>query len=223
MTMSMLEQLQAQLATLPAGWTKHEMEPGFEAMAQWIETLENDHRAKVLSELPAWLEGAHPWHSRAALEIALRLRDHQLLEAAVRQARKRGVYDLAEGEEYPPWLTLHLDLLSTISRWQGDPGPEARAYIKELRGGVSATSYSRRLLGIRAWFTQCLLEPAGRQKACLGEGLAALRTWRDPRLLRSGLSLLHAYFKTSAEGVADLKELLTLEEFGMAFPELAAS
>lgn len=216
--MPMLEQLEAQLATLPAGSTKHDMEPGFEVMAKWIEALNGDGRAEALSELPAWLDGAHPWHSRAVMEIALRLHERQLLEAAVRDARRRGVHDLAGGEEYPPWLIFQLDLLSTISRWQGDTGTEVRAYLSELRAGVSATGYSRRLLAIRAWFTECLLEVAGRRMPCLSEGMAELRKWRDARLLQSGLSLLHAYFASSAEGVAALKEVLTSEEFAMACP-----
>jgi hypothetical protein len=169
--MAMLDQLQAQLATLPASAMKHDMESGYEVMAQWIKELSGDRRTEVLSELPIWLEEAHPWHSRAALEIALRLGDQQLLEAALREARRRGVHDLAEGEEYPPWLIFHLDLLSTISRWHGDPSREARAYLGALRGGVSTTSYSRRLLAIRAWFTECLRGQSGNASS------ASMRVW----------------------------------------------
>jgi len=217
MTMAILEQLQAQLATLPAGSTKHDMEPGFEVMAEWIQALSGGRRAEVLSALPVWLQEAHPWHCRAVMEIALRLGDQPLLDAAVREARSRGVHDLVERDEYPPWLIFHLDLLSTVSRWRADPGSEVRAYLRELRSGVSTTSYSRRLLAIRAWFTECLLGSAGRRKQCISEGLAELRPWRDPRLLRSGLSLLHAYFASSAEGVADLKEVLTSDELALVF------
>jgi hypothetical protein len=221
MTNPMLAQLDAQLAKLPSGATKHDMEPGFEVMAQWIQSLDGSRRAEVVSALPAWLRETHPWHSRAVMEIALRLRDEHLLEAAVREAGRKGVHDLAGGEEYPPWLIFHLDLLSTVSRWQGEPGHVVRAYLRGLRAGGSATAYSRRLLAIRAWFTECLLCPAGERKECLTEGLAELRKWRDPRLLRSGLSLLHAYFASSAEGVASLKEVLTRDELAMAFPEMA--
>lgn len=221
MTTPMLQQLEGQLATLPTGATKHDMEAGFEVMAQWIQGLDADRRAEVLSELRVWLGEAHSWHSRAVMEIALRLRDQQLLGAAVREAGRRGVHDLAGGEEYPPWLIFHLDLLSTVSRWHGEPGHEVRAYLRELRAGGSATTYSRRLLTIRAWFTECLLAPAGARKECLSEALVELRQWRDPRLLRSGLSLLHAYFASTAEGVADLKEVLTRDELAMALPEVA--
>jgi hypothetical protein len=49
--------------------------------------------------------------------------------------------------------------------------------------------------------------------------MAELRKWRDPRLLRSGLSLLHAYFAPTTDGLADLKEVLTEEEYAMACPE----
>ena len=220
MTASMLEQMEALLANLPAGSTKHDMTTGFEVMARWIRALENDRRAQVLSELLAWLEDDHAWHARAVMEIALDLSNRQLLEAAVREARRRGVRDLASGEGYPPWLIFQLDLLSTISRWQAEPGPEVRAHLIDLRQGISATSYSRRLLAIRAWFTECLWEVAGRRTRCLSEGMAELRKWRDARLLRSGLSLLHAYFASTDRGVADLQQVLTSEEFAMACPDL---
>lgn len=223
MTQPMLEQLEAQLAALPADATKHDMEPGFEVMAEWIRALDNSHRVAVLSELPAWLQDTHSWHSRAAMEIALRLRYRPLLEAAVREAKKRGVHDLEGGEEYPPWLIYHLYLLSTISHWRGDPGSEVRAYLSDLRFGVSATSYSRRLLAIRAWFTECQLGVTGPREQCLAEGLTALRKWRDARLMRSALSLLHVYFASNLEGVALLKEVLNDEEFAIACPELVAS
>ncbi len=164
MTNPTLQQLEARIATLPADATKHDMEPGFEVMAQWIQTLDRSRRAEVLSELPAWLRDADSWHSRAVMAIALKLRDRQLLEAAVREAKTLGVHDLAGGKEYPPWLIYHLYLLFTISRWQGDPGSAVREYMSGLRSGVSATSYSRRLLAIRTWFTECLLEVTGPRK-----------------------------------------------------------
>lgn len=222
MTALMLEQLEAQLATLPAGSTKHEMEPGFDVMAQWIQTLDERRRAEVLADLPMWLEEDHPWHSRAVMELALRLQARPLLEAAVREAGRRGVRDIAAGQEYPPWLIFHLNLLSTVSRWQEDPGPSVRAYLSRLRAGVAAPSYSRRLLAIRAWFTECLRTKAKHRRKCLRQALKELRRWRDVRLLRSGLSLLHVYFASTPEGVADLKEVLTAQEFAMACPELVA-
>jgi len=47
-----------------------------------------------------------------------------------------------------------------------------------------------------------------------------LRKWHDPRLSRSGLTLLHAYFAATKEGLADLRAVLTREEFEIACPEL---
>src|SRR6266849_5382872 len=64
-----------------------------------IQTLDRSRRAEVLSELPAWLRDADSWHSRAVMAIALKLRDRQLLEAAVREAKTLGVHDLAGGKE----------------------------------------------------------------------------------------------------------------------------
>jgi len=220
----MLKELEAQLETLPEGSTKHDMEPGFAAMAEWVASLDGDKRSKVLSELPKWLAEDHPWHSRAAMEIAVRLGDRALLEAAVREAERRGVQDFAANNGYPPWLIFHLDLLSTLSRWQGTLGKEALTYLEQLRlAAIDTSDYPRRLLGIRAWFTQCLLEKTERQEACLRPGMDLLRGWQDARLLRSGLSLLHAYFATTARGVALLEEVLTPEEFARACPEFAQS
>jgi hypothetical protein len=218
MTSSILEQLEAQLATLPTGSTKHGMEPGYDVMAHWIKHLSDDRRAEVLSALPTWLQDeTHSWHYQGAMELALLLNDGTLLDAAVREARRRGIHDLGDFEEYPPWLIFDLLLLSTISRWPGDPGTHSRAYLQDLRAGAQkASSYPRQLLGIRAWFTECLLEPTT-NKMCLTQALNVLRQWRNARLLRSGLSLLHAYFASTPEGVSDLREVLTAEEFAVAF------
>lgn len=220
----MLKELEAQLETLPEGLTKHDMEPGFAAMAEWVASLDGDKRSKVLSELPKWLAEDHPWKSRAAMEIAVRLGDQALLEAAVREAERRRVQDFAANNGYPPWLIFHLDLLSTLSRWQGALGKEASTYLEQLRSAaIDASDYPRRLLGIRAWFTQCLLQKTERQTACLRQGMDLLRGWQDARLLGSGLSLLHAYFATTARGVALLREVLTPQEFARACPEFAQS
>jgi hypothetical protein len=217
--MGVLDQLEATLATLPTGATKHDMEPGFEVMARWIEDLDTDHRAETLASLPVWLRENHTWHSRAAMELALRLQIPGLLIAAISEARRRGIPDSTARYGYPPWLIYQLDLLSTISRWQGDPGEEALAYLRDLRIEAMRTqSYPRRLLGIRAWFTECLLGRPEQRRLCLAKGMGVLRGWDDSRLLRSGLSLLHAYFATSAEGVTDLRQVLTPAEFSSAYP-----
>ena len=223
MTHPILGQLEAQLAKLPEDALKHDMDPGFETMAQYVAGLDENRRAEVLSALVDWLKDDHPWHSRAVMDIALRLHDEQLLLAAVREATRRGVHDLARTDQYPPWLVFHLALLSTVSLWKGKPSTEVLEYLNALRNGVATTSNSRRLLGIRAWFTECLLNPAGQRQECLGAGIAELRNWGDPRLLRSGLTLLHAYFALMPEVVADLKKHLTSDEFAIGFPELAVS
>jgi hypothetical protein len=195
------------------------MEPGFKVMADWMQGLDGYHRAKVLAELPAWLGDDHSWHSRAVMEIALRLSDPAILEAAVREAARKGVRDLDEVPEYPPWLLYHLNLLSTISRWPGDVGGDARRYLQDLRHECSGAAYSRRLLGIRAWFTECLIDPDEDRMRCLNDGVSTLRGWRNAKLLRSGLLLLHAYFASTPKAVDGLREVLTAAEFATAFPE----
>jgi hypothetical protein len=221
MTTPMLKQLDSLVADLPASLTKHDLEPAYEVMATWVRELQAHDRAELLAELPIWLQEDHPWHSRAAVEMAVRLPSRELLQEAVREANRRGVVDLAAGLEYPPWLSYQLHLLSGISRCQGDPGEQAWSYLRELRAGaLQASSYSRRLLGIRAWFTECLLEADDRRGQCLVEGMELLRKWHDPRLSRSGLTLLHAYFAAREEGLADLRAVLTREEFEIACPEV---
>src|SRR6266550_9107992 len=216
----MLEQLDGQVANLPTGLTKHDMEPAYEVMAKWAQELQVHDRAELLAELPVWLQEDHPWHSRAAIEMAVRLPSRELLQDAVREANRQGVVDLAAGLEYPPWLSYQLHLLSGISRWHGDPGEQARSYLRELRAGaLQASSYSRRLLGIRAWFTECRLEADDSRMQCLVEGMELLRKWHDPRLSRSGLTLLHAYFAATKGGLDELTAVLTREEFEIACPE----
>ena len=78
-------------------------------------------------------------------------------------------------------------------------------------------AFSRRLLGIRAWFTECAIDGPKGRRHCLTEGVETLRRWRDERLSRSALLLLHAYFASSVEGMADLRTVLTPEEFAVAF------
>lgn len=219
-----LDRLEAQVASLPAGAAKDDMDAGFDAMARWIEELSGHERAEVVAALPRWLVDNHPWHDRAVSEIALRLRSVVLLNAAIAHAWTVGVHPVASAHEYPPWLTYQLNLLSVLSRWPGKPGVEAHRYLEHLRKlGLHESTYGARLLGIRAWFTQCLLDTPSERERCLDPALTALRSWRDRRLRRSALALLHAYFAASSDDVAALKRLLTPDEFAMAFPERGLS
>ena len=220
MTVAILEQLEARLGTLPPESVKHDMDSGYDAMADWIRGLSPDERAKLIAVLPAWLEETHPWHSRAVAELALRLGNRHLLAASISVARKVGIHDLAGTTGYPPWLVFDLSLIAVISRWTDDPGDQARAWLRELREGMNEESgYPCRLLGIRAWLTECLLGPPGQRRLCLTKATELLRTWRDARLLGSGLSLLHAYFASTPDGISDLKAVLTPEEFAAACPD----
>ena len=216
-----LDQLEAQVMYLPPASVKDDMEPGFDAMAAWIDGLSPARRLAVLEALPGWLDDDHPWHSRAVMELALRRRSEPLLSAAIAHARAVGVPAVEPAIGYPPALTYQLNLLSVISRWPGDPGHAAHGYLRSLRMTASdAATFPGRLLGIRAWFTECLLMTPTHRSGCIDEGLALLRSWRDPRLLHSGLSLLHAYFASDAADVAALRRLLTASEFAAAFPDL---
>lgn len=219
-----LDRLEAQVASLPAGAVKDDMDAGFDAMARWIEELSGPERAEVVATLPRWLVDNHSWHDRAVSEIALRLRSRVLLNAAIAHAWTVGVHPVASAHGYPPWLAYQLNLLSVISRWPENPGIEAHRYLEHLRKqGLHDSSHGARLLGIRAWFTQCLRDAPSARERCLDSALTALRSWQDRRLVRSALSLLHAYFAASSDDVAALQRLLTPDEFAIAFPERGLS
>ena len=222
MAREILDELERQLDKLPSGSLKHDMEPGFDAMAEWIQKLDAERLVVLEKELPAWLNETGTWHARAVMEIALRVGDDELLQAAVKKARTDGVQDLPEVDEYPAWLLYQLNLLSVISRWPIALGTDALAYLDGLRTQApTAASYSRRLLASRAWLTECsLLPPAGRRR-CLQDAMEVLRGWQNGRLLRSALTLLHAYFGSTEQGVVELRQVLTSHEFDLAFPELA--
>lgn len=123
MIVDVLDQLDAQVALLPVAAVKDDMDPGFDAMARWIDGLSAHERAEVVAALPSWLADDRSWHERAVSEIALRLRSTDLLDAAIAHARTVGVQTLVASHGYPPWLTYQLSLLSVISRWPGDRGP----------------------------------------------------------------------------------------------------
>lgn len=60
MTTPMLKQLESQVANLPVGLTKHDMEPAYEFMAKWVRELQGNDRAELLAELPVCLQEDHP-------------------------------------------------------------------------------------------------------------------------------------------------------------------
>lgn len=216
-----LDELEGQLRKLPPGLTKHDMEAGFDAMALWIRTLRPDRQSQVLNALPVWLrDRSHPWHSRAALEMAVRLRDNHLLDAAVDEAVGQGIHDEIDlSGQYPPWLEFDLGVISAISRWTGDTGIKSKRFLRVLRSTAeTSTTYPRRLLAIRAWLTECLLERDSRDD-CLVNAMSELREWRDGRLLRSAVTLLHAYFASEEQAVSKIREIVTREEFALGWPE----
>ena len=214
-----LHELENQLWKLPPGLTKHDMEPGFAAMAEWLAGLSSDRQARILSELRSWLlDQSHPWHSQAAIEMAVRLSDTPLLDAAIDEAMREGIHEMDRDGPYPPWLVFDLLVIAGISRWEGDPGPKSTNYLGQLRSAAqTATSYPRRLLASRAWLTECLLNQSSRDE-CLASAIGVVRSWRDERLLRSALSLLHAYFWSNADMVSKLSNTLTPEELAFMLP-----
>jgi hypothetical protein len=214
-----LDELEGQLSKLPPRLTKHDMEPAYEAMAEWLGKLPSHSQVRILKALRSWLvDRSHPWHSQAALEMAVRLSDVALLHAAIDEASREGIHEIDRDGPYPPWLAFDLLVIAAISRWKGDPGAEAKNHLSRLRTAAqTATTYPSRLLASRAWLTQCLLNQSSRDK-CVAGAMGVVRSWRDERLLRSALSLLHAYFWSDPDMVSKLSNMLTPEELAYMWP-----
>jgi len=216
---TVLQEVEGQLASVPPDSVKHDLQPAFEAMANWIRTLDQGRRLAVTHALPQWFSEHHPWHSRAALEIALLLRDRDLIEQAVKEAERQGIQDIPAPVQYPDWLAFQLDLIRVLAEWGASVPDAGVQYLRTVSDDASrAASYSRRLLAIRAWLTLCRNQ---REAGCLKEAVVTLRGWQDDRLQRSGLSLIHAYYcgRDDDDDGSSLKTILTREELAIACPQ----
>lgn len=212
-----LEQLEQRLSSLPPDSIKHDMQPAFEAMADWIRTLGQIDGEAVIEALPDWFADHHPWHSRAALEIALLLNEPSLLERAITAADTFGVRDIPAPFQYPDWLDFQLNLIRVLAEWRGPLPRRGGKYLERLRDQAQeATSYSRRLLSIRAWITVCHLQDS---LECLKGAIELFRGWRDDRLRKSALTLIHAYYCRNGEDTSSLRTILTPEERAIACPD----
>jgi hypothetical protein len=219
--MHVLAEVETRIKGAAADSLRHDPDSLYDELAAWVRGLDAASRAALTAQLPEWLGADQPsWRSSAVMELALRLDDEGLLRAAVHMARDHALQDWDALDEYPAWLMYHLELLFVIARWPVNPGDVARAYLEDLREeGVSAASYSRRLLGAKASVVACFLQPAQEQEACLEEILGTLRGWRDRRLTRSVLAMLHARCSREPTGTALLKTMLTDDEYALALGE----
>jgi hypothetical protein len=212
-----LDDLEQRLKLLPPDFVKHDMQPGFEAMADWIRTLGQEDRQAVIQALPEWFTDRHRWHSRAALEIALLLDEPFLLEQAVAAADRLGVSDITAPFEYPDWLAFQLNLIRVLADWRGPLPTLGTRYLEQLREqAFEASSYSRRLLSIRAWISVCHRQGS---LECLKGPIELVRRWRDERLRKSALTLIHAYYCRNSADTGSLKAILTPEEWAIACPD----
>jgi len=209
-----LARLEAELLALPTSATKHDLAYGFERLAEWLRERTMDEREAVFADLPTWLrDRGHPWHWRAALELAVALGNRPLLDAAVHEAVRLGIHRLRRGQMYPHWMSFQLHLISALHVWRGETGPIARQYLRRRRdGAASTTSYPARVLGIHAWLTECAQAPHDEREACVSDALTVLRSWGDADLLRANVGLLDLYFRGDAAGRRLLARVLTAEE-----------
>lgn len=213
-----LAELEGQLRTIPPQFVKHDLQPGFEAMTRWIQKLDPTHRRQIIQALPRWFSNGDEWRNRAALEITLLLHEPSLLEVAIHEARRKGIEDIAAPFQYPPWLEFQLNLIRVLAEWGSNLPASAKGYLIDLRNQAShASSYSRRLLSSRAWVTLCYKD---KDFKCLGDAMRTVREWRDERLLRSALTLNHAYFCGSTEAGTYLSRIFTTEELKTVCPDL---
>ena len=210
----LLTELQHQLDALPEGELKHDLEPGFEAMAAWVSELDPLTLASLLDALPSWLDDATPWwHRSAVLELAWRLGEPGPLKAALARPEANEPRAFDGDGPYPAWLDYRLGLLSAISHWTAPPPPDAVAFLRDQRSRLSLSdAYSVRMLGTRAWLTETLFQPTAERHESLTSVVELLRSWKDARLWRSSLGLLHVYFASDEPGRAQVDAVLTSEE-----------
>ena len=57
---TVLQEVEGQLASVPPDSVKHDLQPAFEAMANWIRTLDQGRRLAVTHALPQWFGEHHP-------------------------------------------------------------------------------------------------------------------------------------------------------------------
>lgn len=214
---SAINELERQLANLPGESLKHDPAIADDFMAQWIARQPVERRHEVVQDLVTWLaDHEHPWHDDAALEIATRLGDERLIDAAVDEALRLGVNGSATSPDgrMVPWLKFQLHLIGAIHEL---PTSRGHAYLRSIAGIRSeAANDAQRELCIRAWITECAISDPAEQQSCLSRAIDQLREWRRPRVLRSALGLIGSYY--AHDKGLPVKGLLSEDEFAMAFP-----
>ena len=188
----LLRELEACVGSLPEAVQHHDPAAADDAMSDWIRAQEGPRQRAVLTALPTLLrDHVHPWHDHAALEIAVRLRENSLLDAAVAEAERLGPAD--ERSSSPTHeLLFQLHVVGSIYAL---PTGAGRRYLEALRSGsADARGDARRELCIRAWVTLCVLEQHGSER-CLTEAIVQLRAWDSDRVRRSAMGLIGAYFR----------------------------
>lgn len=213
---SALGELERQFSRLPAETYKHDPAIADELMATWISELPLARRREVLRALVAWLrDHDHPWHDDAALEIAARLHDEQLIDAAIAEGERLGTNHEVAAPNGPmaPWLKFQLHLIASIF---ATPTPAGRAYLRALRDRcLMALTDAERELCLRAWITECAIAKGPGEWSCLSKVVKQIRQWNDRRVARSAFGLLGSYYRNDVEL---MRGMLTADELKLALP-----
>jgi len=169
------------------GYPDQDPDDDAKAIAAEMRSMGDDRRNAILRALPRWLADQSLARQSIALELAVELKDEDLMRAAVEEADRRGIYDEPYTDRSPAWLTYHLMLFPRITRF---PTPEGMRYLENCAGEIAAArSPARRELAARACLLLALSRSIDAQEA-VRSCLRTIRSWGDKVVMASALALL---------------------------------
>jgi hypothetical protein len=201
---------------LPWGEIKDDPRPAYDAVVHWLASLDSAERREAIQTLSRWLrKRTNQTRYVAALEIALRVQDGDLLDAAVEVARSEGIPDSAAevsgSMDLPFWCAVYSDLIRAI---RSAPTVSGRLYLHDLAGlAAAASSPQVRELAIRARVAECVMhQENGAKKLCLERTLELLRSWSDPEITRAALVMLGSLMASNHQVALVAQPLLRPDE-----------
>lgn len=215
-----IAELEAVLDGVPEAYHKHDSPELYEAVFAWIERLPPERYASLRLGLRQWLAGQRSWYVGLALDIAVRFRDDQLMNAAVCHARERfeseaSIEDRIAASRDPAYTALNGALSGALSHF---PTAAGIAYQRELAAGLDqATRPEERALRARAAVVLCFVED--RPLQCLEPILATVRGWNEPEQSHRVIRYLALLFAKRRGERAAVKAMLRPEErkFALAY------
>lgn len=166
--------------------------------------------AKVArARLGRWIGDDDINRATAAVGTAGLLGDELLRNAALREARRRGIHDDdLPTAVVPAWLAFHMRLLGALTT---SPFPAGIEFMREVRTQAASTNRARRQIGISAWLRLCFIG-ADDSGHTLREAMHLVRQWDDPHLSRPVQGLFIGLWLREKR-LQELRGVLTSSEF----------